>query len=298
MLSISKQLFLGSTPPLAALGAIEPSSGSTPLSALAGTRAASARDAYQPGPAGRSTASGCASRAAGSESELAILIQLLSMLFEKAQAAGGCGEAGLPLAGSSGPSAAAQAFGGPALNAASLRAPGRDLGALTNGWGNVVPNGALGGANATPPNALAGRALDWSQAQMNPMTATGVNPNNGTSAGQNPDAWTNWCLAFVSAAYGYNVPELHAMTAFDSFKTFASEGKIVQDRNPPAGAPVYFDQTAGTPWGHVGIATGKTTASGEPIIRTTGKPGSPGIYELPLSVVEKESARYIGWARI
>lgn len=179
----------------------------------------------------------------------------------------------------------------------------RDLGALQGGLagGNWAGGGLVQGTGmgvGAPPNAAAAQALDWSAQQMNPATANAVNPNNGQSAAMNPDAWTNYCLKFVSAAYGYQVPELNQETAFDSYKQFAGQGRLSNDRNPPAGAPVFFNQTGNTPYGHVGIATGKTDANGEPIIRTTGIGDFKGIQELPLSVVEKNSAQYLGWGKI
>jgi hypothetical protein len=211
-----------------------------------------------------------------SSPELEQLIQLLrGVLQGTGQQANGPATAGLPL--------------------------GRDLGALNAGvaggnWGNGALVQGTGGAG--PQTEAAARALDWSAQQMNPATATAVNPNTGMSVAQNPDAWTNYCLKFVSAAYGDQVPELNQNTAFESYKQFAGQGRIQQDRNPPAGAPVFFNQTASTPYGHVGIATGKTDANGDPIIRTTGVAGASGILEVPLSVLEKNSAAYLGWGKI
>lgn len=166
------------------------------------------------------------------------------------------------------------------------------------GWSNAFPIQGTGGGAVGPQNALAAGALDWSAQQMNPATATAVNPITGQSVAQNSDAWTNYCLKFVAAAYGNQIPELNQNTAFDSYKQFAAQGRIQQNREPPAGAPVFFDQTQNTPFGHVGIATGKRDANGEPLIRTTGVAGSTGIQEVPLSVLEKYSARYVGWAQI
>jgi hypothetical protein len=171
----------------------------------------------------------------------------------------------------------------------------------TPSWGTGIPSlgsglPSIGGAQSGAPNAAAQQALNFSAAQMNPATANAQNPNNGQSEAQSPQAWDDWCLAFVSAAYGYQVPELRAATATDAYKNLAAEGKIQTQGNPPAGAPVFFDSQ---PWGHVAIATGKTAPDGEPIIRSTGWPGHSGIFEVTLSqLAQMTNSNYLGYATI
>lgn len=233
------------------------------------------------------------------EQELAMLVKLLISAMQQ-QGLGADTQMNNPM-------------GGGCPSSMGLSQPGQMLDSPLGGaqWGNMFPvqgpqvggdlggNAAVGGGMAqAPATPGAARALDWSAQQMNPATANAANPNNGLTQGQDPNAWTNWCLAFVAGAYGYEVPELRAATAFDSFQNFAQQGRITQDRNPPTGAPVFFDKTQGTPWGHVGIATGQTTADGDPIIRTTGSPDNPGIKDVPLSQLEKQTATYLGWAKI
>ncbi len=157
------------------------------------------------------------------------------------------------------------------------------------------------GANVSGSTGATGnRALDWSAAQMNPATANGVNSNNGRSLQDDPTAWDNWCLAFVSTAHGRAVPELAAGSAIRSFEKFQAAGKISQNRNNiPPGAPVFFQATqANGGYGHVAINTGRTTPSGDPIIRTTGWPGRSGVWEVPLSQLEQMSGGFIGWGQV
>lgn len=264
--------------------------------------AALAKDSFQLGGRGFVGSPGGLNAGAGTQqistADVAQLVELLRAIIAQ-----GAGQTGAPA--QAGAQAALPAMPAAAPLGAAMPGACRELGTLGGAqWGNVAPlmGSALSGLNgqvaAPAPNALAGQALEWSAAQMNPATATAVNPNTGVSQSQDPNAWSNWCLAFVSGAYGYQVPELRAATAFDSYKNFAGQGRIQQDRNPPAGAPVFFNQTQGTPWGHVGIATGKSTADGDPIIRTTGSPDKPGIFEVPLSQLEQMTAGYLGWARL
>ncbi len=143
------------------------------------------------------------------------------------------------------------------------------------------------------------RALYWSQQQMNPVTGTGVNSNNGLSVSTDPKAWNNWCLAFVSTAYGRQVPELRAASAIESYRKFEAAGKIHTDSPIPAGAPVFFAATSANGGaGHIAIATGRTTPDGDPIIRTSGWRGHDGITEMPLSELERITGRYLGWGDV
>ncbi len=165
---------------------------------------------------------------------------------------------------------------------------------------STAPSAATGSNVSGSSGATGNRALDWSAAQMNPATATGVNSNNGRSLQSDPAAWDNWCLAFVSTAHGRAVPELAAGSAIRSFEKFQAAGKISQGRNNiPPGAPVFFQaSSANGGFGHVAINTGRTTASGDPIIRTTGWPGRSGVWEVPLSQLEQMSGGYIGWGQV
>ena len=138
--------------------------------------------------------------------------------------------------------------------------PGDTANATTTRLSNPTPVTTADGA---APNGAAQQALDWSRAQMDPATATGVNSNNGLTAQQDPKAWNNWCLAFVSTAYGRKVPELRAGSAIQSYRNFEAAGKIVNSRDIPAGAPVFFNTTANNQYGHIAIATGRTDANGD-----------------------------------
>ncbi len=204
----------------------------------------------------------------------------------------------------------------------NLILPGQEIRLPPPGWtpaqgpAAVAPaSGVLSpgvGATSSAPSAVAGpfdptatsparqAALDWSRAQMDPATATGVNSNNGLSASQDPKAWNNWCLAFVSTAYGRQVPELRAGAAIQSYENFRQAGKIDPSRaNMPAGVPVFFDATSRNGgYGHIAIFTGRYTDAGDPIIRTSGWRGRDGITEMPLSQLEAATGPFLGWGQV
>lgn len=150
-------------------------------------------------------------------------------------------------------------------------------------------------AGIDAPNRVSQAALDWARAQMNPTTATGVNRNNGKNAQGDPTAWNYWCLAFVATAYGRSIPELSAGSAIQSYHKFSNAGKIQTGTSLPAGAPVFWNKTGSNPYGHIAIASGKTTADGDPIILTSGWAGRNGISEMPLSQLTACCGQYLGY---
>lgn len=172
-----------------------------------------------------------------------------------------------------------------------------DPGRVTSAPGTAGVAGPFDPAATSPARQA---ALDWSRAQMDPATATGVNSNNGLSVSQDPKAWNNWCLAFVSTAYGRQVPELRAGSAIQSYENFRQAGKIDPSRtHMPAGAPVFFDATSRNGgYGHIAIFTGRYTDAGDPIIRTSGWRGRDGITEMPLSQLEAATGPFLGWGQV
>ncbi len=179
-----------------------------------------------------------------------------------------------------------------------------------NGWYKISYNGgeawvsgryitASGsGETAGAPNATSQNAVVWAKSQMSPATATGVNRNNGKSVQGDPAAWNYWCLAFVATAYSRSVPELSAPSAVQSYYKFNNAGKIKSGGTIPAGAPVFWDKTGSNPYGHIAIASGKTTADGDPIIITSGWKGRNGITEMTLSELTRVCGPYLGYGVI
>lgn len=146
----------------------------------------------------------------------------------------------------------------------------------------------------TSPEAAA--ALAWAYAQMNRDTATGVNSNNGKSYQKDPTAWNDWCLAFVSTAYGRDSKLLAAPRAIDAYENFKNAGRIVTEGNPPAGAPVFFGATKSNGGnGHIVVATGRTTPDGDPIFISSGWPGRNGIFEITKSELAALGDPYLGY---
>jgi peptidoglycan hydrolase-like protein with peptidoglycan-binding domain len=187
---------------------------------------------------------------------------------------------------------------GPQTNDALSRALGAPSSTTTDASG--VPPEKTSVIGAPLGDGTAEGALTWSKDQMPGGTLLGQNHmmGNANSVG-NPARWDSWCLGFVNNAYGQKVPELRMPAAIDSFHAFNDQGRIDTNRSSiPAGAPVYFDANGNNSWyGHIAIATGKTTPSGEPIIRSTGWAGHSGIFEAPLSELEAAcGAPYLGYA--
>lgn len=137
---------------------------------------------------------------------------------------------------------------------------------------------------------LAG-ALTWAADQKASGQRRGYNSNTGQTS-RNPKCWSGWCLAFISTAWGRKIPEMRAPSAVQSYYNFRRAGKIKTNRNPPAGAVMFTDKTSTNPYGHIFMATGKKSSSGEPIvISNTGS----GIKEFTLSQMIGRN-RYLGWA--
>ena len=143
---------------------------------------------------------------------------------------------------------------------------------------------------ASGDGTLAG-ALTWAADQLPSGQRRGYNHNNGQTS-RNSKCWSGWCLAFIATAWGRKIPEMRAPSAIQSYYNFRRAGKIKTNRNPPAGAVMFTDKTSTNPYGHIFMATGKKTSSGEPIVITNS--GS-GIKELTLSQMIG-SRRYLGWA--
>jgi peptidoglycan hydrolase-like protein with peptidoglycan-binding domain len=168
---------------------------------------------------------------------------------------------------------------------------------------------------AAPPNALLGEALELSEAQMYPTNPDGpflANPNqDGLTVADSVAAWNNWCLAFVSRAFGQSVPLITTGgSAIGAFNQLDAAGQIVPPpaagqpfpQDIPPGSPMFFAASAANGQaGHVAIFTGRYTADGVPIVRTTGwgAPGDefyrPGIFEVPLTQLASGSGAYLGY---
>ncbi len=133
-------------------------------------------------------------------------------------------------------------------------------------------------------------ALTWARDQIN-GTKKGYNHNNGQIS-QSPSCWSGWCLAFVGTAYGRQKSVLAAPSAIQSYYNCKAAGKIVVNKNPPAGAVMFTGTTSTNPYGHIFIATGKMNGPNDPIIITTT---SNGVKEMPMSQMWKGPA-YLGWA--
>ncbi len=133
-------------------------------------------------------------------------------------------------------------------------------------------------------------AITWSRDQIN-GTKRGYNVNNGLRS-SNPKAWAGWCLAFVNTSYGRKKPLLAAPSAIQSYYKCKAAGKIVVNKNPPAGAVMFTGTGPGNPYGHIFMATGKMHGPNDPIIITTT---SYGVKEMPLSQMWK-GPKYLGWA--
>lgn len=171
----------------------------------------------------------------------------------------------------------------PAARVASgLRAPATKL---------VAKKSVLG---ARAGDGTAQGALTWAADQLPGGNQRGLNSNNGKIS-KDKNAWNSWCLAFCATAWGRKAPELRAASAIKSYNNFKRSGKIRTNKNPPAGAVMFTGTTSTNPYGHIFMATGKTTASGEPIVVTSGSARYPGIKELPLSRMIG-NLRYLGWA--
>lgn len=143
------------------------------------------------------------------------------------------------------------------------------------------------------------RALSQLQASQG-LPVTG-RLDGGTRRAGTQNAWNSWCLAFVSTAYGRQVPELQAPDAITSSRKFEAAGKLHESTaNIPAGAPVFFAATPSNgQFGHIALATGRTDpATGEPLIRSTGWNGKPGIFEAPLSYFTRTTGPWIGWGDV
>ncbi len=148
-------------------------------------------------------------------------------------------------------------------------------------------------------DGTAAGAVNWALDQLPGGTQKGYNRNVGKTTRDSGATWNNWCLAFVSTAWGRKVPELQAYSAILAYRNCQAAGKIVNDRDPPAGAPLFQDTTSSNEWGHIFIATGRKTPSGDPIIITTGWTHYDGIHEITLSQMEaKYPGKYLGWARV
>lgn len=133
-------------------------------------------------------------------------------------------------------------------------------------------------------------AITWARDQIN-GTKNGVNSNNGLNS-KNIRSWDGWCLAFVGTAYGRSKSVLAAPSAIQAYYNCKRAGKIVVNKNPPAGAVLFTGTTSTNPYGHIFIATGKMNGPNDPIIITTS---SNGIKEMPMSQMWKGPA-YLGWA--
>ncbi|MBU1109409.1 MAG: type II secretion system GspH family protein [Candidatus Riflebacteria bacterium] len=160
-----------------------------------------------------------------------------------------------------------------------------------------VPDPDLSVIGQPSGNGTAAGAITWAQDQMNGGSGKGLNVNIGKRICDDPKAWNDWNLAFVSTAYNGSKGELLVGSAIDSYSAWESKGKVKTTGRPPAGAIMYTAASAGNPYGHIFIATGKSDESGDPIVITTGSSGSfDGVREMTLSqVVSWASGKYLGY---
>jgi peptidoglycan hydrolase-like protein with peptidoglycan-binding domain len=189
---------------------------------------------------------------------------------------------------------------GPQTQAALAAKLGVPVSSPSSSSSGTVPPEKTSVIGAPLGDGTAAGALTWSKDQMPGGTLQGQNHmrGNANSVG-NPALWDSWCLGFVNNAYGQKVPELQKPAAIDSYHAFNNQGRIDTSRTSiPAGAPVFFKANGSNGgYGHIAIATGKTTSTGEPIIRSTGWAGHSGIFEAPLSELEAVcGAGYLGYA--
>ena len=160
-------------------------------------------------------------------------------------------------------------------------------------------NGSKAGAVNWAYDQLEGGHLDGSRKQ-NDVTLTTKDTwtytkDDGTEVTM--QTWDNYCLSFVSTAYGDQWSELATSTAYGAYENCLNAGLIRTDRNPPAGAVIFQGKINSNPFGHICIATGEKDESGDPILITTGWPGFHGIHRITLGQLEaKSSANYLGWA--
>lgn len=142
-------------------------------------------------------------------------------------------------------------------------------------------------------------AVTWARDQLKGGQRKGLNVNNGMTS-IDETAWNSWCLAFVNTAFGRKIPNLQAGSAVESLYKFRADGKVKINKNPPAGAIMFTDKTPGNPYGHIFIATGKYSSSGDPLVVTTGWPGYNGVNEIPLSEMLRliGPGYYRGWTTI
>ncbi|MFE0654362.1 peptidase M23 [Streptomyces sp. NPDC059534] len=99
--------------------------------------------------------------------------------------------------------------------------------------------------------------------------------------------WWRACLAFVAVSYGWNYSGVPY--AIDHYKEMPPSMKHDRDRNPPAGALMYWD--TGQRAGHVAIYLGNGKIASNDIRR-------PGYIDVvPATDIEtKWGATYLGWA--
>lgn len=100
------------------------------------------------------------------------------------------------------------------------------------------------------------------------------------------------------------MPELQKPAAIDSYNAFNAHARIDTSRpSSPTGAPVFFQANGSNGGcgnggcGHIAIATGQTTWTGEPLLRSTGWAEHTCIFAATLSELEAVgSAGYLGCA--
>lgn len=160
-----------------------------------------------------------------------------------------------------------------------------------------VPDPDLSVIGQPSGNGTAIGAVTWAQDQMNGGSGKGVNSNNGKMISEDPAAWNDWCLAFVSTAYDRKIVELSNESAIASYNAMKAANKISTTGRPPAGAIMYTGASSINPHGHIFIATGKTSESGEPIVISTGSSSSyDGVREMTLSqLLSVTSGEYLGY---
>jgi hypothetical protein len=143
----------------------------------------------------------------------------------------------------------------------------------------VAPVAASVAAPTPPPlspqQLAAQAAVAWATAELH-----SADPSWSNEMGR---AWSGYCEAFVEIAYG---TRHHFGSASADYAAQKAAGRIHNDKNPPAGALVFY---SGMTYGHVALATG----DGQ-VITTWGYAGQR--YAIRQVGMLDFSGAYLGWS--
>lgn len=163
-----------------------------------------------------------------------------------------------------------------------------------------VPLGQTPVRAAPPPTLVQSREVP-SQQRGGDAAVVATAQSWEAQAHINPDTgsynWNGWCLGFVNsvdrAATGHADPGLQAGYARAAYYNMVAEGRASTNWSQmPAGSAVFWTQGQ---YGHIAIFSGRYTASGDPIIITTGF-GTSDAKELPLSTINAAIGASAGYA--